>query len=208
MAEMEGVIKYHLDFTLGDPPPDEWVRRLNGWRRVLYLTGLIGQDPQRYDGLGYGNLSHRLPDPPDGFVITGTQTGGLPVLTKQHYTTILGCQPSHNRLQATGSIRPSSESLTHGALYQLDPQIQAVIHAHSPEIWHQAAQLGLPATSAEAPYGSPALSAEIARLFQETDVGARGILVMQGHLDGLIAFGTTIEQAGATLLTWLARASV
>jgi hypothetical protein len=35
---------------------------LNAWRKIMYMTALIGQDPARYGGYGFGNISCRLDD--------------------------------------------------------------------------------------------------------------------------------------------------
>jgi hypothetical protein len=73
MAETEGVIKFNLTF------PTERVKgidvvELSAWRTVLKGQGLLGQIPGRFDGYGFGNISHRCAG---GFVISGTQTGEL-----------------------------------------------------------------------------------------------------------------------------------
>ena len=52
------------------------------WRALLYQHKLIGQDPMRYGGYGYGNLSVRLapydaPPALRAFIISGSQTGEL-----------------------------------------------------------------------------------------------------------------------------------
>ncbi len=211
MIQQEGVIKFDLEFREAPPLPEEALREINAWRKVLYLLRLIGQDPDRYDGFGFGNISRRLP-PGAGaggrqaFIISGTQTGGLTDLGPEHYTTVLEASPERNRLVATGPIRPSSESLTHGELYALEPSLKFIMHVHSPEIWHHAALLGLPRTEPAAAYGTPAMAAETRRLLADPAVRAGGIFAMGGHEDGLVAFGRTAEAAGTVLLLTLARA--
>lgn len=211
MNSQEGVIKFQLEYTPGPAPEAAWLRELNAWRTILVVNRLIGQDPARYDGYGFGNLSRRLPPwdaPPHArpFVISGTQTGHLAELSPEHYTTVLACDPAANRVIACGPVRPSSESLTHAAVYALDPAIRVVMHVHSPEMWRQAATLGLPITAAHVPYGSPEMAAEVARLLAAPDARARGIFAMGGHEDGLVAFGTDATTAGRILLETLAAA--
>lgn len=205
MAKQEGVIKFELVYTSGPALPAETLAELNGWRDALYARRLIGQDPARYGGYGYGNLSCRLAPfdaPPSArrFAISGTQTGHLAALGPEHYALVLACEPEHNRIVATGPIRPSSESLTHGAVYAIDAALRCVLHVHSPELWQQAAQLHLPITDPAVPYGSPEMAAEVRRLFAETAVAERRVFVMGGHEDGIIAFGPTIAAAGDALL--------
>ena len=207
----EGVIKYRLDFTPSPPLSAAEVAEINHWRAILYEQKLIGQDPARYGGYGYGNLSVRLapyaaPPTERSFLISGSQTGDLPKLTPAHYTVVTECHPETNRLVAHGPISPSSESLTHGAVYALDPAIRVVFHSHSPEIWHAAAKLGIPITDPSVPYGSPEMAAEVARLYATTDMAQRCIFSMGGHEDGIVSFGATAEEAAETLLDALAAA--
>ncbi|MCB0163178.1 MAG: class II aldolase/adducin family protein [Anaerolineae bacterium] len=204
MTNTEGVIKYHLDYTPAPPLPAEQVREINAWRKILYLLQLIGQDPERYGGYGFGNISRRLDGP--RFVISGTQTGHLPELTAAQYATVLECDPVQNRLVGEGPVHPSAESLTHGTVYALDAGVQWVMHAHSPHIWQHAEAMDIPLTAADVPYGSPELAAEVEGLFRETEVVALGIFAMAGHEDGIVTFGRTAEAAGAVMLTYLSRA--
>jgi hypothetical protein len=114
--------------------------------------------------------------------------------------------PAENRIVATGPIRPSSESLTHGVLYDLDDSLRYVLHAHSPALWRAAPALGLPITDPAIPYGTPEMAEEVRRLFRASDVAARRIFSMGGHEDGIVAFGVTAQAAGLLLLTALAAA--
>jgi ribulose-5-phosphate 4-epimerase/fuculose-1-phosphate aldolase len=141
------------------------------------------------------------------FIISGTQTGGLDRLSPAHYALVTAVDPSNNSVVAEGAVRPSSESLTHGSLYRLDPLIGAVIHAHSPEIWMRADAIGLPVTRRDVPYGTPEMAKEVCRLFQNTPVSELKIFAMGGHADGIVAFGGSMEQAGLTLVRHLALAT-
>lgn len=211
MNQQEGVIKFDLQFTPAAPLPPEELREINAWRRILHLLGLTGQDPERYDGLGYGNIS-RLLEPLDApasrwrFVISGTQTGGLSDLNEGHYALVTECDPERNRVVAEGPIRPSSEALTHGTLYQADSALRFVMHVHSPEIWRSARALKIPLTDENAAYGTPEMAAEVRRLLGQPSVREGRIFAMGGHEDGLVAFGRTAEEAGTVLVNLLARA--
>jgi hypothetical protein len=210
MSHQEGVVKFQLRYTPAAPVDLSACPELNAWRRIMFLTRLIGQDPARYDGYGYGNISQRV-GPWDAqpaqrrFIISGTQTGGLTELTGEHYAMVTECRPEANTIVAEGAIKPSAESLTHGTLYALDESVRVVMHAHSPDIWRCATLLKLPSTRAEVPYGTPEMAEEVCRLFQESDVAARGIFAMAGHEDGVISFADSAERAGTILLSYLAR---
>ena len=204
MNDSEGAIKFQLDYRPAEARPAAQLADINAWRRILYLTKLIGQEPQRYEGFGYGNISRRLTR--WAFVITGSQTGHLAELDNTHYATVLECNPEQNQVMAEGPIRPSSESLTHGALYELDEEVRAVIHAHSPEIWQQAGPMNLPTTARGIPYGSPEMAREIKRLWSATSLPKVRVLTMAGHKDGVVAFGDSLAAASLIMLSALARA--
>ena len=206
MSDREGVITFALEFRPGPPPPEDELRELEAWRQIFRHLGLLGQDPHRYAGLGFGNLSRRAGTnlPAEAFVISGTQTGGLARLTPADYVTVLACDPAGNRVSACGPVRPSSEALSHGVLYQADPGIDWVMHLHSPAIFASAGRLRLPITDPAATYGSPQLAAEIRRLCPLA--GRPGLLVMGGHEDGILAFGTTAAATGGLVVQTLAAA--
>ncbi len=211
MASIEGVIKFQLHYEPAPPPAGELLREIGAWRKLMVQTQLIGQDPARYGGFGFGNISMRLtpyyaPAERRRFVISGTQTGGLADLLPEHYATVLEFHPEKNLVVAEGPVRPSAESLTHGAVYAVDPELRWVLHAHSPHIWRHAAALDIPITDESVAYGTPQMAEEVARLFQETRVEARKLFSMGGHEDGIVAFGRTAEEAGHALLIALARA--
>ena len=209
--EAEGVIKFELHYRETEPFSRAGFDALNAWRSRLWQLRLIGQDPQRYDGCGFGNVSMRC-GPRNAapgertFLISGTQTGALPELGARHYTQVASYDAAANRVVAQGPVKPSSESLTHGVIYDMDARIQAVLHVHSPDIWQADGTLGLPVTRAAVPYGTPAMAAEVQRLFRETDVLRHQIFSMGGHEDGIVAFGQTVTAAGDTLLAVLIQA--
>lgn len=198
----EGVIKFQLDHTPADYLPADDLAALNHWRAWMYAHKLIGVLETPEGKVGYGNISTRWGD---GFAITGSQTGHLAELTAVHYTLVTEAVPEENKVVSRGPIRPSSESLTHAMLYQMDEGIQWVMHAHHAPIWQAAKRLGLPLTAPEVPYGTPKMAAETARLFRETDVRQIGMFAMTGHEDGIVSFGETADQAAAVMEKYLGR---
>lgn len=199
----DGVTKFDLDYQPAPALPHHELAELNAWRSILWRLQLIGRDAARYGGVGFGNVSRRSPP---GFIITGTQTGDLPQLDQRHYTRVEHADPARNRAVAHGPVAPSSESLTHAMLYALDASIRFVFHVHSPVIWHAADALGLPTTAADVAYGTPAMAHEMRRLYADRALGHRGVIVMRGHEDGVIAVGARADETGTRLLTVLAQA--
>jgi ribulose-5-phosphate 4-epimerase/fuculose-1-phosphate aldolase len=211
-ATKEGIIKYELHYTPSEPLPEAEIAELNAARKRMFEMKLIGQDPNRYLGYGFGNISQRIgPYPAEihhrRFAITGTQTGHLSELGPEHYAIVDVCVPMQGIVHASGPVKPSSESMAHGLLYDADSRARCVIHVHSPELWHAADRIDLPTTDPAVPYGSPELSSEMARLYDETDLCRRRVLKMGGHEDGIISFGRTVNAALQHLLRELRAAT-
>ena len=205
----EGAIKFNLQYTRAGLPDAVSLDVLNRWRSTLRERTLIGQDPERYDGYGYGNVSQRIDARQSArghrsFIISGTQTGHLDRLNREHYTLVESYDISNDTVVARGPVKPSSESLTHGMIYDMDEHILVVLHVHSADIWRNATALGIPITDADVPYGTPEMAHEVERLFNNTDARDKRIFSMGGHLDGIVSFGTTAEEAGEVLLNALA----
>ena len=203
----EGVIKFHLDFHEGPAPAERLLLELNAWRARFFELGLIGQNPERYQGYGFGNLSRRLPGQRENaFLISGTQTGHLKELQANHYATVLHCNHAKNQLQATGQTKPSSEALSHGILYQSHPGIHWVMHLHSPDIFNNYSVLNLPCSDPSAAYGTPEMASAIEALAKERQGSHSSLLVMGGHQDGILAYGSDAEATGDLVVRTLNRA--
>jgi len=199
--DKEGVVKYRLNYTATPPVNPEIVAELNAWRTILYRLGLTGQDPRRYDGLAYGNVSIRQGTM--AFLISGTQTGGQPKLSSEHYSLVTGFDLEQNLISAKGPIPPSSEALTHAAVYQSGSRIDCVLHVHAPEIWQKAETLAIPVTDRQVGYGTPEMAREVGHLVRTSK---SPVIAMGGHEDGIIAFSSTIEEAATSLIHSLAQA--
>ncbi|PSF39328.1 rRNA adenine methyltransferase [Aphanothece hegewaldii CCALA 016] len=193
----EGYTKYDCNWIIADPLPQTRIEKMNQWRTKFYQLGLIGQYE---NGIGFGNISIREGNS-SKFIISGTQTGGMNTLTSQHYTTVIDYNWEKNHLTCFGPIQASSESLTHGAIYQANPEINGIIHVHHLELWRNLMD-EVPTTSAEIEYGTPQMAKEIIRLCREANLLKAQILVMKGHLEGIIAFGKSLDEAANLLLKY------
>lgn len=211
MNERDGVTKFQLEHRPSAALPRPALAELDAWRTILWRLGIVGLDPARYGGVGFGNVSMRLPpyDAPPGarrFAISGTQTGGFMALAPNQYAIVTAYAAAANRVVAEGPIPPSSESLTHAMLYDLDARVRFVFHVHAPEIWRAASRLGLPATDPAAAYGTPAMAESVRALHARGRLAVPGLFVMGGHEDGVVAFGERATEAGTLLFDALARA--
>jgi len=197
-ATAEGVIKFQLDFTPGPPLDATLVEPLLKWHNKLGQYGWIGRDPERYQGLGFGNLSRRCSGKPGEFIISGSQTGHLSNPDGSAYTLVHKANIRLNRVKATGMVPPSSETLTHAALYQADATINFVFHVHAPALWHIWQALDFLSIPADIPYGSQEMATAAAQLLRHRPLRP---IAMLGHQDGLLAVGTGAAQAGNMLLS-------
>jgi L-ribulose-5-phosphate 4-epimerase len=168
---------------------------LNAYRRKLLHLRLIGVDP---NGIGFGNLSVR-DGATDEFYITGSATGGIPELTLADCAKVVAYDFKRNCVRYEGSALPSSESLTHAAIYQSAARAGAIIHCHDSKLW--AALLNQAPTSSRAgAYGTPELAYAIMQLFKGSDLQRRKIVVMAGHEGGIVTFGAELGEAFAVLM--------
>jgi L-ribulose-5-phosphate 4-epimerase len=186
-------IKFSCERVAAAIPSFDGLAKLNAYRRKLLDLHLIGVDP---NGIGFGNLSVR--DGATGnFYITGSATGGIQELTLKDCAKVVACDFERNRVRYEGSALPSSESLTHAAIYASNVTARAVIHCHDSTLW--AATLNqAPTTSKAAEYGTPEMANEIMQLFTRTDVPK--IVVMAGHDGGILTCGKDLEEAFDVLM--------
>lgn len=204
MSEPEGVIKYHLSHQNVALPTQIPIAVLNAWRTVFYQLELIGQVDGRYEGYGFGNISQRITTrnaDNTQFIITGSQTGYLKILSKHDYCIVNQVNLKNNSLKSMGEIKPSSEALTHASVYQQNNKIKSVIHVHSPDIWSNTIELKLPYIAENIAYGTPEMANEVAHLLQKSPLQQTGIFSMLGHEDGIVVFSDTLEKAACLLIT-------
>lgn len=210
----EGVIKFQAEHQREALPVRRYGElscQLVAWREIMTKTQLVGQDPALYGGAGYGNVSGRVGAPSSAMgsramLITGTQTGGLADVGLDHFCLVERYDYRRNRVRSRGLIEPSSETMTHGAIYDLSPHIRFVFHGHGAIIWRQTQVLNIPTTDPSVPYGTPGMAAEVHRLYRSSALSETRILAMGGHEDGIIVFGRSATEAGQTLIAYLARA--
>ncbi len=203
----EGAIRFAYDLK---PPTtqvagDEMLQQIRAWREILIRLGGVGQTPERYHGLGFGNLSARDADQPEEFVITASQTGGVRHLTDEDLTRVVGCNLDRFWVDSQGHQPPSSETLTHAMIYAADPRIEWVFHCHSPELWQAATTLALPTTALDVDYGSPEMVLAVAELMASHHSRPL-VFATLGHEDGIFSCGATARDTGGLLVAYLARA--
>jgi ribulose-5-phosphate 4-epimerase/fuculose-1-phosphate aldolase len=198
--EKEGVVKYTVQHDSGRIALPADMGELLAWRRRLRELNLIGEDAH---GLGYGNISVRWYASPR-FLITGSQSSGLVDVDQRHFASVEVIDLDRNFLRSKGETPPSSEALTHAALYQSRASIRAVVHVHSRAIW-VAWRDRLPTTRDDVAYGTPEMAYEMIRLQKRSVITDKGVVVMGGHQDGVVAFGSSLADAAGEILALMPR---
>lgn len=193
MKHDEGYIKFNLEWKKQSFDfPYQLFHSIQTWRQKLFELNLIGAYP---DGVGFGNLSIRYRK--NKFIITGSATGNLKQLTKRHYALVKDFKLDKNTIYSVGVTRASSESLSHAAIYQSNKEVNAVIHIHHQKFWKKYIHK-LPTTSQDAAFGTPEIAHEISKL----TTSEKGIIIMGGHTEGVIAYGESLNEAGEILLNY------
>lgn len=196
---MQGAVKFNCHWTQSGPViSDEQYEIINYWREVLFNMDLIGAYE---NGVGFGNLSMRNGSG-NQFVITGSATGEIPELEPGHYVKVNSFNIDDNAVQCIGPLKASSESLTHAAIYSADSGTNAVIHVHSYELWSELIHK-VPTTNPAMDYGTTGLAKDIGRLFSESDVFEKRIIVMAGDRAGILTFGQDLDEAVGVLMQYL-----
>lgn len=192
----EGYIKYCCNWTKNDCIHPQQIIELNKWRQQLYVHGLIGMYA---DGIGYGNISERVNE--NSFIVSGSATGGIEIINASHYARVTSFNLQENTLSCEGLTIASSESLTHAALYAIDPSVQSVVHVHHHEGWLKGLNR-LPTTPTDIAYGTPEMADAVQNCYSQYKHTCK-LIFMAGHEDGIISFGCSIEEAVMAIISFI-----
>jgi len=192
----EGYIKFNCNWEQKDILiPEELYKTLNEERTRLYELGLIGVYP---DEIGFGNISVRAGED-SSFFISGSATGQFRQLNPSHYALVYGFNLAENSIYCCGHIKASSESLTHVAVYEALPEVGAVVHIHCLWLWRILLKI-YPYTSDEIEYGTPEMALAVQQLASGIKSGDENIIVMGGHREGILAFGSNLHEATSQII--------
>lgn len=191
--QADGYIKFHCLREENDPDVEEQllltINRIRGLLKDKEWLGIS-------ESIGYGNLSIRDIHG-DGFLISGSASGGLERLSKETISRVYRWDYSSNTLWCRGFCDASSESLSHAAIYEALPQVLAVVHIHDSALWI-AMQENLCSTPAGIEYGSVAMAEAVKKaVTNKTDLS---ILRMGGHEGGFLLWGASLDEIWSRLL--------
>lgn len=191
MEKYQGV-KFRYRRTNDSFPYDQRLTTLNHW---AYLFSQLGLTPVHADG-AYGNQSFRTGS--TSFIITRSGMTPTEQLLPENYSHVVGFEPASSTFVTEGKAIPSSESLLHNALYNVSPDMHAILHGHSQLINTYAADLGIPVTRSFFPYGTPELAESAVALMN----GTTRFFILKDH--GFVALGEDIDSAGKLTLDYFA----
>lgn len=192
--EIEGIIKYKTkrhDRVNKLNPHD--IEQLNYWRNILYEINLIGEYKEHR--VGFGNISERIDK--KAFIISSSQTGSIQNTTTRDYSIVENFELDSFEIEMSGELPASSESLTHAAIYESNPDCNFIIHIHHKKIWELLIKNNRPSVPATVKYGT----IEMANFFREKPaLNQAQCFAMEGHEDGIIIFANSIKDCGQKTL--------
>lgn len=187
MTTEEGYIKFNPKHEIASITIDPiMLENLNTIRNELLAKDWLGVLP---NGISFGNISYR---DNDTFCITASGTGALRKIEANNMSRVTSVDVSNNSLSCTGQSIASSESMSHAIFYEHNKDINAVIHIHSSLLWKRYLNK-LPTSNLDATYGTPEMAFSLKEQLDKISSNA-GVIIMGGHLDGIIAFGDNLTQ--------------
>lgn len=185
----QGYIKYKSIREKGFIPETKEFTLLNQARTTLHEMKLIGV----YDnGIGFGNISIRFIS--NHFIISGSATGGKKKLKKGDYAFIKSIDIEKNEVNYIGQINASSESMSHGVIYETLPEVNCVIHIHNKQIFEFMLKNNYSKTPKNIEYGTVKFAQAIKVLIASL-APKYGLFVTEGHEEGVFVYGDSIQVA-------------
>lgn len=168
-------------------------------RSRLHCLGLLGSHS---NGRSYGNISVRYKKK-NSFVITATQTGEYPKLSPTYYSLVKKQDFKKALTYAVGPSKPSCQSGLHWSVYDMDSQINAVIHIYSEKVVEYMLEndyLCIPNTNYKT-FHSKTILEEVHELYKKVDPFLNNAFLITGELEGIVIFGKTLGEAEKSLYT-------
>ena len=182
-------VSFTTAFTDNHPPVDPAIKELEDWCRRFHEQGLTPS----FEGSSLGNLSFRPEKGKSSFIITASQLEMKDNLTADAFVRIHTCDSDRGIVRASGTRKPSSESMLHFEIYKARSDINAIFHGHCAPILERAEEMNLAVTRREEPFGSAALVRRVLEILED-----HTFIVMKNH--GFLALGVDMESAGRLAL--------
>ncbi|MBN2515006.1 MAG: class II aldolase/adducin family protein [Deltaproteobacteria bacterium] len=176
---------FKTEFIDNTIPNDPRLEELKYWCREFQKRNLTPLYKER----SLGNLSFRIKDKHESFIITAAALALKDDLTDDSFVIIRSYDPERGIVFASGTKEPSSESVLHFSIYSKRKDVNAVFHGHSGRIIYSSDDLELASTKQFEQYGSIELVKSVLDV-----LGDELFLVMKKH--GFLALGKNMEEAG------------
>ena len=184
----EGV-KFKTVFLSNKVTEDYRLEELKYWCNQFHKFDLAPP----YEGGSAGNLSFRINNNQNEFIITGTQIGLKDNLTNDKFVTIRQCDFQNHRVFVEGIKKPSSECFLHSAIYNNRNDINAIFHGHSLHILKNVEQLGIIQTKRDDSYGTLDMVNSTLDILNDID-----FFIIKNH--GFVSLGKSIDEAGKRVM--------
>ena len=145
-----------------------------------------------YDGGSYGNLSCRVKENSDDFIITASHTS-LTNIKLERLIRVKKCNINKKIIEVIGLHKPSSETMLHDAIYKQRPEINAIFHGHSEEILNIAKEKNIISTKKEIPYGTVELVKATLDILDKNN-----FFILKNH--GFFSLGKTMKEAWENIM--------
>jgi len=178
-------VMFKTEFIDNTIPNDPRLEELKYWCHQFQKRNLTPLYKER----SLGNLSFRIKDKHDAFIITAAALALKDDLTDDSFVTVRSYDPAKGIIFASGTKEPSSESVLHFSIYSKRKNVNAVFHGHSGRIIYSSDDLELVSTKQFEQYGS----IELVRSVLDV-LGNELFLVMKKH--GFLSLGKNMEEAG------------
>ena len=178
-------VKFNITFIERAIPNDPRVEDLKHWCRQFQRLNLTPM----YHNRSLGNLSFRLDEDGNAFIITASALALKDTLSDDSFVIVHSYDKERQTIYASGMREPSSESLLHFGVYAARHDTNAVFHGHSGRILRASDALGLTTTRNFEDYGSLELASSVLEVLDD-----ESFIVMKNH--GFLSLGRTMEEAG------------
>ncbi|MCK4311794.1 MAG: S-methyl-5-thioribose-1-phosphate isomerase [Candidatus Cloacimonetes bacterium] len=178
-------VKFQTVFEKKQAPRNKRIENLKYWCRIFHKKNLAPPYPEG----SFGNMSFRIKEGKNRFIITGSRIGLKNSLTNNSFVEVVNCDFENKTIYVNGTREPSSESMLHFAIYKIRPDINAIFHGHCAELLENASKLEIPTTFKEEPYGTIELVNSVLEIIDKNN-----FIIMKNH--GFITIGKTMKEAG------------
>jgi len=178
-------INFSTSFRERTAPNDDRIAEIEYWCNRFHKLRLT----PLYRGSSLGNLSFRLKEDENSFIITASELKMKDKPTEDMFVTVHSYDMINEIACASGVRNPSSETMLHYAIYGKRKDVGAVFHGHSKLLLLHGEKLDIPVTLREEEPGSAALTESVLDI-----LGNETFLIMKNH--GFLSLGKDMKEAG------------